>query len=60
MHHPLLLIFVKLTIFSLMLAIGINLSFEKMLSFWRKPALLFRALLAVVVLVPLVVIILLN
>ncbi|MFN6500250.1 MAG: bile acid:sodium symporter family protein [Nostoc sp. DedQUE01] len=51
---------VKVTIFSLMLAIGCNLSFEKMLSFWRKPALVFRALLAVVVLVPLVVIFLLK
>lgn len=60
MYHPALLIFVKITIFSLMLAIGINFSFENMLSFWRKPALLFRALLAVVVLVPLVVIILLK
>lgn len=60
MQYPLLLIFVKVTIFALMLAIGLNLSFEKMLSFWRKPALLFRALLAVVVLVPLVVIILIK
>jgi len=60
MHHPLLLILVKVTIFSLMLAIGCNLSFEKMRSFWRKPALVFRALLAVVVLVPLVVILLLK
>ncbi|MBD2683359.1 MULTISPECIES: bile acid:sodium symporter family protein [Nostoc] len=60
MHHPLLLILVKVTIFSLMLAIGSNLCFEKMLSFWRKPALVFRALLAVVVLVPLVVILLLK
>ncbi len=60
MHHPLLLIFVKITIFSLMLAIGCNLCFEEMLSLWRKPALLFRALLAVVVLVPLVVILLLK
>ena len=60
MHHPLLLIFIKVTIFSLMLAIGLNLSFEQMLSFWRRPALLFRALLAVVVLVPLVVIILIK
>ena len=60
MHHPLLLIFVKITIFSLMLAIGSNLCFEEMLSLWRKPALLFRALLAVVVLVPLVVIVLLK
>ena len=60
MHHPLLLILVKVTIFSLMLAIGCNLSFEKMRSFWRKPALVFRALLAVVVLVPLLVILLLK
>ncbi|MGJ5628043.1 sodium dependent transporter [Nostoc sp. CALU 1950] len=60
MHHPLLLILVKVTIFSLMLAIGSNLSFEKMLSFWRKPALVFRVLLAVIVLVPLVVIFLLK
>jgi BASS family bile acid:Na+ symporter len=60
MHYPLLLIFVKITIFSLMLAIGSNLCFEEMLSLWRKPALLLRALLAVVVLVPLVVIVLLK
>ncbi len=60
MDHPLLLILVKITIFSLMLAIGSNLSFEKMLSFWRKPALVFRALLAIIVLVPLVVIFLLK
>ncbi|BBD55615.1 Putative sodium dependent transporter [Planktothrix agardhii] len=32
MQYPLLLIFVKVTIFALMLAIGLNLSFEKMLS----------------------------
>ena len=60
MNNPLLLIIVKVTIFSLMLAMGINLSLEKMLSLWRKPALLFRALLAVVVLVPLVVVALLK
>jgi len=60
MNHPFLTLFVKITIFSLMLATGINLSFEKMLSLWRKPALLFRAFLAVVVLVPAVVIVLLK
>lgn len=60
MNHPFLIIFVKITIFSLMLAIGINFSFEKMLSLWRKPAILFRAILAVVVIVPLMVIILLK
>lgn len=55
-----LLILVKTTIFSLILAMGINLSLTKMLSFWRKPALLCRALLAVVVFVPLSVVILLK
>jgi BASS family bile acid:Na+ symporter len=60
MNHPFLTLFVKITIFSLMLATGINLSFEKMLSLWRQPALLFRAFLAVVVLVPTVVIVLLK
>ncbi len=59
-HHPLLIILVKVTIFVLMLSIGINLSFEKMRSLWQQPALLFRALLAVVVLVPLAVILLLK
>ena len=60
MNHPLLLIIVKITIFSLMLSIGINLSLDKMLALWRRPDLLFRALLAVVVLVPLTVMILLK
>jgi BASS family bile acid:Na+ symporter len=59
--NPLFLqILVKATIFSLMLSTGVNLSLEKMLSFWQKPAQLFRALFAVVVLVPLVVFILLK
>ncbi len=43
-----------------MLAIGNNLSFAEILSLWRKPVLLFRELLAVVVLVPLVIILLLK
>jgi BASS family bile acid:Na+ symporter len=60
MNHPFLVILVKVTIFSLMLAIGCNLSIEKMLSLWRKPALLLRALLAVVVLVPSAVFLLLK
>lgn len=60
MNHPFLTLFVQITIFSLMLATGINLSWEKMLSLWRQPALLFRALFAVVVLVPSVVIVLLK
>jgi BASS family bile acid:Na+ symporter len=60
MNHPFLTLFVQITIFSLMLATGINLSLEKMLSLWRQPTLLFRALFAVVVLVPTVVIVLLK
>jgi BASS family bile acid:Na+ symporter len=60
MNHLFLLILVKVTIFALMLSTGINLSLEKMLSLWRKPGLLFRALLAVVVLVPLGVMVLLK
>ena len=60
MDNPLILNFVTITIFTLMLAIGVNLSIEELLSFWHRPLLLLRALLAVVVLVPLVVIILLH
>ncbi len=60
MDNPLILNLVTITIFTLMLTIGVNLSFEKLLSLCRRPFLLLRALLAVVVLVPLVVIVLLR
>ena len=59
MEHPILLYFVSLTIFTLMLALGVNHSFEQLTSLWRRPGLLFRSLLAVVFLVPLVVVLLL-
>ena len=55
MDNPIILHFVTLAIFSLMLAIGVNHSFEQMISLWRRPALLLRSLLAVIVLIPLVV-----
>jgi len=55
MDNPIILHFVTLAIFSLMLAIGVNHSFEQLISLWRRPALLLRSLLAVIVLVPLVV-----
>ena len=55
MDNPIILHFVTLTIFSLMLAIGVNHSFEQLTSLWRRPALLLRSLLAVIVLVPAVV-----
>lgn len=59
MDHPTLLLLVKTTIFTLMLAIGVNLSYQQLISLWRRPGLLLRSLLAVIVLVPLVVLLLL-
>jgi bile acid:Na+ symporter, BASS family len=55
MDNPILLMFVTVTIFSLMLAMGVSHSFQQLTSLWRRPALLLRSLLAVIVLVPLVV-----
>ena len=60
MDNPLILNLVTITIFSLMLAIGVNLSFAELLYLWRRPVILLRTLLAVVVLVPLVVIFLIR
>jgi len=54
MDNPILLMFVTVTIFSLMLAMGVSHSFEQLTSLWRRPELLLRSLLAVIVLVPLV------
>lgn len=59
MDHPLILNFVTITIFSLMLSNGVNYPFQQLISLWRQHEVLFRSLLAVIVLVPLVVIILL-
>jgi len=55
MDNPILLKFVTVTIFSLMLAIGLNRSFQQLTSLFRRPELLLRSLLAVIVLVPMVV-----
>ncbi|BAZ83707.1 bile acid:sodium symporter family protein [Sphaerospermopsis kisseleviana] len=60
MHNPLILMLVTVTIFFLMLALGSKLSVENILCFWRKPALVLRALLAVLLLVPLEVIVLMK
>lgn len=60
MENPLVLNFVTLTVFSLMLAIGVNHSPRQLSSLWRQPALLLRSLLAVVVLVPAFVFLLLS
>jgi BASS family bile acid:Na+ symporter len=51
----LLFAFFSLTIFTMMLTIGVNQSLGHLISLWQQPALLFRSLLAVVVLVPAVV-----
>ncbi|MDH3688725.1 MAG: sodium dependent transporter [Gammaproteobacteria bacterium] len=59
MDNGILLKFVTLTIFTLMLTIGVNHSLEHLGSVWRQRDVLLRALLAVIVLVPLVVIVLL-
>ncbi len=59
MDHPELLVLVKITIFTLMLDIGITLPFGQLTSLWQRPALLIRSLLAVLVLVPGVVLLLL-
>ena len=59
MDNPILLYFVSLTIFAIMLALGVNHSFEQLISLWRRPGLLLRSLVAVVFLVPMVVLLLL-
>ncbi len=49
------LAFTALTIFTFMLAIGLNEPLEKLISLWRRPAILLRALFAVIVVVPILV-----
>ena len=60
MAHPILSIFVKITIFTLMLSLGISQSFAELRSLWNRPGSLLRSLLAVLVMFPLVVFILLR
>lgn len=43
---------VKLTLFTLMLSLGMTLRFEEILSLWQRPGLLNRSILAIVVVVP--------
>ena len=54
-----LLAFTSVTVFTLMLTIGVNQSPGQIMSLWHQWAVLLRALVAVVVLVPTVVILLL-
>ncbi len=55
-----LLTFTSVTIFTLMLTIGVNQSLEQLTSLWHQRAVLLRALFAVLVLIPAVVIALLS
>ncbi len=54
-----LLALTGLTVFTLMLTIGVNQSLEQLTSLWQRPAVLLRSLLAVIVLVPILVALLL-
>lgn len=60
MNSPLFEILVKVTLFTMMLAIGVNLSWEKLTFLWRSPKKLIISLVAVIVIVPAVVIALLS
>jgi bile acid:Na+ symporter, BASS family len=52
MEHPIVSHFVTVTIFSLMLAIGVNHSFRQVAYLASRPGLLVRSLLSVIVVVP--------
>ncbi len=54
-----LLAFTSVTVFTLMLTIGVGQTFEQLTSLWRQREVLLRSLLSVLVLVPAVVIVLL-
>ncbi|XPM59513.1 MAG: hypothetical protein EDM05_019530 [Leptolyngbya sp. IPPAS B-1204] len=45
----------KLTLFSLMLSLGVTLRLEQILLLWQRPGLLNRSILAIVVVVPMLV-----
>lgn len=60
MENPILGILIKLTIFTLMLSLGVSQSFEELGWLWKRPRALLRSLLSVVVMFPLLVIILLR
>ncbi|MDM9383877.1 bile acid:sodium symporter [Chlorogloeopsis sp. ULAP01] len=49
--------YIKVTVFSLMLGMGLNLAFEQITYLWRQPKMLIRSFLAAFVLVPIAAII---
>lgn len=59
MDHPIFLLLITGTIFFLMLALGLNHSFQEITSLLHRPNLLLRSLFAVIVLAPMVVALLL-
>ena len=50
---------VTIILSTLMLSLGVSQSFQQLISLWRQPAILLRALFAVIVLVPMTVVVLL-
>ena len=46
--------FAQITVLAVMVSVGLNLNFRELFALWRKPGLLARSYLAVVILVPLV------
>ena len=60
MHSIWFHLLVKLSLFSVMLAIGVNLSWDKLISLWRIPRRLLISLFAVTVIIPLITIVLLS
>jgi BASS family bile acid:Na+ symporter len=59
LDNPLVTILAPATVFALMLSNGINIVLDDLLSVWSRPALLARALLAVIILVPAAVVLIL-
>lgn len=53
MDNPIFSYFITLTIFSLMLSVSLNHSFQNLKSFWHNPKMMLKSLFAVIVLVPL-------
>ncbi len=60
MAHPLISLFIKVTIFTLMLSLGVNQSFEHLRSLFHRPGSLLRSLLSVVVIFPILVMLLVR
>ena len=58
LKNPFFMGFVQVTVFIIMLGMGLNLSLRELVSLWDRPGLMVRSLLAVVVLIPLTLMVL--